>query len=271
MTFKNDTGISEIISYLKSLETALLAYSGGVDSTLLLYLLKESNLEKVLAVTATSETYNKKDLDIAMTHTGNLDIEHIFFETCELENPDFVKNTDDRCYYCKFELFSKLKSISEERKIAHVLDATHSGDTLDHRPGMKAASTLDIRSPFKELGWDKSMIRQAAKDMGIDGWDRSATVCLASRIPYGIKIDAMNIARIGKAENMLKSLGLDEVRVRSDGIWARIEVHEEDIKEIMKDTVRNKIVKEFLGLGFKFVALDMEGFKTGKMNRMIGL
>lgn len=259
----------DIVKHLSKFGTAVIAYSGGVDSTLLLYLAEMSGLNRLIAVTALSETYNETDGEIAKSHTDKLGIEHIFIDSEELNNRNFLDNNSDRCYYCKFELFNKLKTIAKKNSIEYVLDASHFTDTFDHRPGMNAARELGVLSPFKELSWDKETIRNVSRSLEIEGWDRPSTVCLSSRVPYGTNITLENIARIKEAEDFIKGLGIDIVRVRSDGITARIEVIEKEIETVTQKKHRDKINSKFFEIGFKYISIDLEGFKSGKMNRVL--
>lgn len=259
----------KILNYLKDLRSVVLAYSGGVDSTLLLYLLKKSDIERVLAVTADSESYSSDSLKVAKRHARNLGIDHLVIKTDELKNCNFTDNSALRCYYCKYELFSELKDIASHRRISNLLDGSNADDTNDYRPGMKAADELGVLSPFKIFGWNKKKIKEVSKIFSISDSHRPQTVCFASRVPYGTEITADNLAMIEKSEAYLEKQGFNGVRVRSDGITARIEVPEEDIEKVIKKNVRKKITAEFLNIGFKFVSLDIEGFISGKMNRLI--
>ncbi|MFC2092102.1 ATP-dependent sacrificial sulfur transferase LarE [Elusimicrobiota bacterium] len=259
----------DLIDHLSEYKSVILAYSGGVDSTLLLYLLHKAALQKLIAVTSTSETYDARDLDIARKHTQGLGIEHIIVETCELEDPDFTANSYERCYFCKKVLFSKIWEIAGLNSINNIMDASNADDVLDYRPGSKAARELKVISPFKDFSWNKNVIRDVSKEMSISGWDRPATVCLASRIPYMTPISEDKLKKVQFGEDYLQGLGFEPVRVRSDGISARIEVKADDIDRIMKSPAREDIIDRFLAIGFKFVSVDLEGFKSGKMNRMV--
>ncbi len=259
--------INNILEYLTGLGNALLAYSGGVDSTLLLFLLGKSKIKPCYAVTALSETYVQENMDSMSTNAAGLNIEHITIETDEISISGFAENSKLRCYYCKNGLFTELKKIATEKNISHVLDGSHFDDTMDYRPGLKAAEEIGIISPFKALKWNKDKIRVVSRHLEIPGWDRPSTVCLASRVPYDIAITKDNLSMIRMAEEFLKEFGYNTVRVRSDGITARIEVDSSKIEDIIQN--RETIVNKFLLLGYKFVSLDIEGFKSGKMNRVL--
>lgn len=258
-----------MLGYLSNLQNAVLAYSGGVDSTLLLYLLKKADLEKVLAVTADSPSYSVTCLEVAKRHTSGLNIEHLIIETAEMDNQNFVSNSPKRCYFCKYELFSTLKKVAQDRGINNVLDASHKSDIYDYRPGLKAGEELSVISPFMKFGWNKGKIKMISKSMDIFDWDRPNTVCFASRVPYGTPVTIKNLAMIEAAEDFLQKLDFHELRVRSDGITARIELLPKEIARLVQEDIRQKITKKFINIGFKFVSLDIEGFKSGKTNRLI--
>ncbi|MGM0441531.1 MAG: ATP-dependent sacrificial sulfur transferase LarE [Elusimicrobiota bacterium] len=259
--------VPQIKDYLKNLGSAVLAYSGGVDSTLLLYLLKESGIRNFLAVTSISETYPESSLKQARDFTYRYGIDHEIIETDELTDPDFSRNDKERCYYCKKELFTELFRIAGDRDIENVLDASHIADTNDYRPGLKAAVELGVISPFIKFGWNKDNIREISKELGIPGYDRPSTVCAASRVPYGTKIDSKNLEMIKAGEKFLKDRGFRICRVRSDGTTARIEVSGEKIEDILE--IRDEVVEKFRELGFDYISVDLEGYGSGKMNRVI--
>ncbi len=261
--------IKDTKSYLSGLKTAALAYSGGVDSTLLLYMLKDAGLEKLIAVTALSETYPKQDFEIASGHAGKTGVKHITIKTSETNNTNFISNPSNRCYYCKKELFEKVGEIARDNGILNVLDGSNYDEENDHRPGMTAAEELNVISPLRRFKWTKEDIRQALRQLGIEGSGRPQTVCLASRIPYGTPVTTELIRRIGKAEEFLISMGFDTVRVRSSGDEARIEVQEKDISKLTAPETRRQVSGKLIKLGFKFVSADLEGFRSGKMNRLL--
>ncbi len=259
--------ITQVKDYLNSLETAALAYSGGVDSTLLLCLLKESGIQKLLAVTSVAETYSSGSLKKARKFTRKYGVKHEVIETDELDDDNFTRNDKNRCYYCKEELFTSIRKFALKRGIENVLEASHIADTYDYRPGIRAAGELGVISPFIKFKWDKNKIREVSEELGVPGYDRPSTVCAASRVPYGTKIDSQNLDMIKQGEKFLKSLGFKICRVRSDGTTARIEVLKEKVENLTG--IREKVIKRFKKLGFTYIALDLEGYRSGKMNRVI--
>jgi len=248
------------------MERVIIAYSGGVDSTLLLKAASMSGMEDILAVTASSETLPDGELYFAKEMTSVLNIKHRIIVTEELKNKDFSSNPPDRCYYCKKELFSKLKKIADEENFAFVIDGTNADDLLDWRPGKRAASELGVRSPLLEAGLTKQEIREISYSLGLPTWDKPATPCLSSRFPYGQEITEEALKRVSQAENFIKKLGLKEFRVRDHSDIARIEVTLEDFPKVMNNGVRNEIVSFFRTLGYRYITLDLQGFRSGSLN-----
>jgi uncharacterized protein len=222
--------------------------------------------ENVLAVTASSDTYPQGEIEDAKKLAQRLKVRHSVIHTCELENPDFVGNPPQRCYYCKQELFSKLKEIAEAESIPYVLDGANYEDTADFRPGAEAAKELGIRSPLKEVKLIKSEIRGLSKKLRLKTWDKPSLACLSSRFPYYSEIDKKSLKQIGQAEEFLKKLGFKQVRVRHHDHIARVEIEAEEFPKIIKQGTREKIVKNFKKFGYTYVSLDLAGYRTGSMN-----
>jgi len=258
--------LEKLKKILFKMKKVLVAFSGGVDSTFLLKVARDVLGENVLAVTASSETYPQGEIEDAKKLARKLKVRHSVIHTCELENPDFVGNPPQRCYYCKQELFSRLKEIAEVETIPYVLDGSNYEDTADFRPGAEAAQELGIRSPLKEAKLFKSEIRALSKKLNLTTWNKPSLACLSSRFPYYTEIDKKSIKQIGQAEEFLKKLGFRQVRVRHHDHIARVEIEAEEFPKIIKQETREKIVKNFKKFGYTYVSLDLAGYRTGSMN-----
>jgi len=252
---------------LKELDSCMVAFSGGVDSSFLLKVASEVlEKDRVLAVSAKSETYPKEELECAKEIAKEFGVEHLTIESEELKMPQFRMNPSDRCYYCKTELFQKLKDVAKERDLNFVIDGTNYDDIGDHRPGMKALRELGIRSPLKEAMMTKEDIRSFSRKMGLKTWNKPSFACLASRFPYGKEITREKLSIVDKAESFLRGLNFKQVRVRHHGEIARIELERNDIGTFISKGLMDKVVKKFKELGFLYVTLDLEGYRTGSMN-----
>lgn len=249
----------------------LVAFSGGVDSTFLLKTAHEVLGKNVLAVIASSETYPPKEREEAIRFAEGSDIRYRVIETKELENSDFANNPPQRCYFCKKELFSKLKDIAEAEGIPYILDGSNYEDTSDFRPGMKAGKELGIRSPLQEAHLGKSEIRQLSKRSSLATWNKPSLACLSSRFPYYTKIETKNLKQVAKAEEFLRKLGFVQVRVRHHGQIARIEIEPNEFPKITEKKVRETVIKNFKKFGYIYIALDLAGFRSGSMNEPLNL
>jgi pyridinium-3,5-biscarboxylic acid mononucleotide sulfurtransferase len=256
--------LENLKTIIKKTDGAVVAFSGGVDSTLLLKVAHDILGEKVLAITANSETYPKRELEAAKAFALSLGIRHIVIETLELEIDGFADNPPDRCYYCKHELFSKLTEIAKANGMEYVFDGSNYDDRNDHRPGMRAAKQLGVVSPLKQAGMTKDDIREISKEFGLSTWNKPSFACLSSRFPYGTKITPEKLVVIGEAEDFIRDLGFTELRVRHHDNIARIEIGKADLERIIP--YADKIVEKVKSLGFLYVTLDLAGFKTGSMN-----
>ena len=261
--------LSKLKDILLSYKEAVVAYSGGADSTFLLKCCSSQPGSKVLAVTAVSPTYTRRELKAAKEIAADLGVVHKVIRTSEFDDPNFKANPRNRCYYCKLELFSRLKKIAGKNRIEFVLDGSNADDTRDYRPGSKAKLELGVVSPLAEAGLTKSEIRRLSRQQGLKTWDTPQAACLASRFPYGQTIRKDDLSRVEKAENYLHSLGFKTVRLRhyrlpDNNILARIEVDRVDLKAFLKD--RTAVTVYLRGCGYDYITLDLEGYKPGSMN-----
>ncbi len=256
---------------LKKTESAVIAFSGGVDSAFLAAVAKETLGERTILVTAVSQTYSKSELKDAVFLAKRLKLQHMLIKTREFDDRQFVSNPPERCYYCKKELFKRLWEIARRKKIKNVLDGSNFDDLSDFRPGSRAKIELGVRSPLQEAGFTKADIRYFSKRMGLPTWDKPACACLASRIPYGEKITNYKLHMIEKAERYLKTIFGEKtnLRVRVHGDIARIELEKDLIKRLFKGAIMNKTAEKFKKIGFSYVCADLEGFRSGSMNEIL--
>jgi uncharacterized protein len=252
---------------LKEMKSCAIAYSGGVDSTFLITIAYEVLGDRSLAVTATSSTYPIRELKEAEQYAKTLGIPHVVINSEELDIDGFAHNPPDRCYYCKKELFQKIQQIAHEHHLAYVLDGSNEDDASDYRPGTKARGELGIRSPLQDVGLTKQEIRELSKSMHLSTAEKPALACLASRFPYGTTITREGLRQVEAAEEFLLSLGIYHCRVRYHDSIARIEVPQDDFPVILIHS--QAIVKRFKDLGFTYVTLDIEGYRTGSLNEVL--
>ncbi|MEW6482353.1 MAG: ATP-dependent sacrificial sulfur transferase LarE [bacterium] len=251
---------------LQKMEGVLIAYSGGVDSTLLLYLASKE-CKNALAVIASSPLYPRKETEQAKINAENFGVEYLVIETDELEDPKFIENSTQRCYFCKRGLFLRLKDIAKERELNYVIDGTNFDDTNDFRPGIKAQEEFGVRSPLKETKLTKQEIRTLSKKLKLSTWNKPGFACLASRFPYGEKITKEKLKRVALSEEFLLSLGFKQLRVRSHNSIARIELEKKEMKKALR--LKDEISKNLKAFGFSYITLDLTGYRTGSMNEII--
>ncbi|HIK26868.1 MAG: ATP-dependent sacrificial sulfur transferase LarE [Oscillatoriaceae bacterium SKW80] len=261
--------LEKVQAIFAEMERALIAYSGGIDSTLVAKIAHDVLGERALAVTAVSPSLLPEDLEEARIQAAEIGIAHELVETHEMANPNYTANPVNRCYFCKSELHDTLKPLALERGYPYIVDGVNADDLHDYRPGIQAAKERGVRSPLAEAAISKAEVRQLAKQLGLPWWDKPAQPCLSSRFPYGEEITIAKLQRVGRAERYLRNLGLKNLRVRSEGNTARIELPPEQIKEFIFTTDLPKLVQTFQEYGFIYVTLDLEGYRSGKLNQVL--
>lgn len=249
--------------------SAIIAFSGGVDSTFLLKVCVDMVGDKALAITARSETFPKRELEEAKGLAERIGAPHLIIDTEELAAPGFSNNPPHRCFLCKSELFSKLKQIAEDRKIPWIFDGSNADDVGDFRPGRKAARQFGVRSPLEEAKLGKKEVRALSRMLNLPTWDKPAFACLSSRFPYHTKITESALRQIENAEDFLWNLGMREFRVRHHHTIARIELGPRELSLFLQTGRRHEIVQHLKSLGYKYVTLDLEGYRTGSMNETL--
>jgi uncharacterized protein len=258
-----------LVGHLRPLGSAVVAFSGGADSALVAWAAHRALGDRALAVTARSESLSEGEAAAARALAERIGIRQEEITYSELAIPGYADNTPDRCYVCKGELFRRLAVIADERDLAAVLDGTNADDLSDFRPGRRAAEELAVRSPLSELGWGKAAIREALRELELPVWDKPSSPCLSSRVPYGDPITREKLEQIGRAEAALRELGFRELRVRHHGSTARIELPRAEMGRVLADGLAEEIVRRVREAGFAFVALDLEGLRSGSLNRLL--
>ena len=267
----DETPYERLEASLVRLGSVVVAYSGGVDSSLLLAAAHDALGDRALAVTASSPTYPGHERMTAISLARTLGVRHILIESHELDNASFQANPANRCYYCKQELFGKLCGIAKREGFDVVVDGANDDDRSDFRPGRIAGRELGVRSPLLELGFGKDAIREMARERGLPNWDQPACACLASRIPFGEAITPTRLDRVGAAEAALRALGCRVLRVRDHGSLARIELGRDELAKAADAACRKRIVAACTAQGYTFVCLDLVGYRTGAMNEALPL
>ncbi len=257
-------------SLIHEMDCVLVAFSGGIDSTLVLAVAQEVLGKNTLAVTAQSDSVPDREMDASRQLAEEIGAKHLIIKTQEMNNPDYKANPANRCYHCKTELYSCLKIVASEKNIPFVLNGINIDDLGDYRPGLDAARENEVRSPLVEAGFDKQNVRALAKQMELSIWDKPAMACLSSRIPYGEPVTHEKLKRIEKAEDLLLSLGFKQLRVRHHGETASIELGKNELPRFMENPeFEKRVEKELKRLGFKSVSLDPKGYRMGSMNEAL--
>jgi uncharacterized protein len=261
--------LAALREYLRHLGSALICYSGGIDSALVLAVAHEQLGERAIAITAVSASLPAREREEAARFTQQLGARHEFVESREIERPGYVANGPDRCFHCKSELYEIAHQQLATYGVSHILNGTNRDDLGDYRPGLEAASRAGVKSPLAELGFHKQDVRTTAQLLGLSNWQKPAAACLASRIPYGTSVTRERLDQIGRFEQDLKDLGFIQVRVRWHGKVARLELGAEELPRALTPAVRQELVAAGKRQGFQYVTLDLEGYRTGSHNEVL--
>src|SRR5919109_3480578 len=258
--------LARLESLLKDMGEVLVAYSGGEHSSFLLWAAHKVLGERALAVTGRSGSVASGQIEEASQLAKDLGARHVVLDTEELDNPLYVQNPTNRCYHCKDELFTKLEAFAAREGIRWIVEGSNLDDMRDYRPGMQAAAEHSVRSPLKEAELTKAEIRALSKEAGLPTWDKPAMPCLASRIPYGMVVSPEKLTMIDRSEAYLRSLGFRDLRVRHHGPMARLELPPSDFPKLLEGNTAAEIARTLKEYGFKFVTLDLQGFRSGSLN-----
>jgi len=266
MDEKLEQKLTELKNYLRSLGSVAVAFSSGVDSTFLLKVAHDTLQDKVIAITAKSCSFPQRELDEAIAFCQSENIQHIIFESEELDIEGFRFNPRNRCYLCKKELFEKMKVLAEENHLQNIVEGSNLDDMGDYRPGLQAVAELNIKSPLRKIGFTKEDIRILSKELGLLTWNKQSFACLSSRFVYGEEITPEKLHMVDQAEQFLLDKGYHQVRVRIHGQMARIEIQPNDFQRLLLDRV--DIVRRFKLIGFTYITMDMVGYRMGSMNEI---
>ncbi len=255
---------------LQDMKQAVVAYSGGVDSTFLLKVATDVLGENAFGVLAISPTYPSREYDVAIEQAGKMGVRIEIIETQETEEQRFLENPVNRCYFCKSELYEKIAAIAGERQYKNMIDGSNADDQKDYRPGMAALKEKGVRSPLQEAGLGKAEIRELSKILGLQTWNKEALACLSSRFPYGEKIDLEKLRMVDEIENYLHDLGFRNIRARHQKKTLKIEVNPQDIRQFFDEDIRIEIVRRAREIGYTSITVDLEGYRQGSMNEALG-
>lgn len=265
-----DTKLNKLETLLRETGGAMVAFSAGVDSTFLLKVAHSVLDERAIALTAFSPTVPPGEFEAAVEFAKSLGCRHILIDSNELTNPSFAQNPGNRCFFCKDELYRLCRQQADQLELAVVVDGTNLDDLKDHRPGLKAAKEWRIRHPLVEAEMTKDDIRHYSRQLQLPTWDKPSSPCLSSRFPYGTEITLERLQKVAACELYLKELQFREFRVRFHGDLARIELSQREIGRFFDATTRQSVVRRFKEIGFNYVSLDLQGYRSGSMNEALG-